>query len=205
MSSKNADKTLVLVDFDHTITRHDSFLKFSLHAAGIMRLAKAAVVSFPWLAGWKLGLVDSGRAKEKLFGALFAGADAHSFRQKCIEFADIIEQDLNQDVMRRLDSLESEGARIAVVSASIADWIRPWAERHGFCDVIATEITLRDTADGSRITIGGSFATLDCKADEKVRRVRDAFPDLDSYRLCVFGNLPDDKLLLDMADTAVIV
>ena len=54
-----------------------------------------------------------------------------------------------------------------------------------------------ETRDG-RLT--GRFATPNCYGPEKVRRIREVFPDRDNYHLTAFGDSRGDKEMLDYAD-----
>ena len=44
------------------------------------------------------------------------------------------------------------------------------------------------------------FATPNCYGPEKVRRIREVFPDRDNYHLTAFGDSRGDKEMLDYAD-----
>ena len=97
---------------------------------------------------------------------------------------------------------ECRGAEaVAIVSASIDNWVRPFADMYlGKADgvppvtVIGTQV---ETADG---VLTGRFATPNCYGAEKVRRVREALGDCPDAETIAFGDSRGDKELLEYAD-----
>lgn len=182
-------------DFDGTLTRHDTFGTFGRHAVGGKAYRRAILRSLPHIIAWKLGLLSGSAAKENLFGHLYRGMPHTQFAALGESFADTLDRDLHSDTMEILDLAHADGAITVIVSASLGDWIRPWASRHGFDRVLATEAEV--DADG-RLT--GRFATANCHGDEKVARLRQAYPDRKSYRLSAYGDSSGDDALLAYAD-----
>lgn len=178
-------KQLVLTDFDGTLTVKDTFIDFARHAVGMPRLLLAGLQCSPWLAAWKLGLIQGGSAKQRLFSRMFKGMPYESFLNLCESYAPKIAQIECPSTLRAIEALKNEGAQVAIVSASIADWIRPWAATKGIDTVLSTELEL-DTE--RRLT--GRFATPNCYGAEKVRRARQHFGPLTDYVITAFGDTP---------------
>lgn len=191
---------IAFFDFDGTITRHDTFLTFARHARGTVRLAAAIAYSLPWIIGWKLGICSNTKAKQGLFGRLYRGVSANEFDRYCHSFISIIDEDLRPDTMARIAWHKSQGHTVAIVSASIGNWIRPWAQKHGIDCVIATEIEA--SADG-RIT--GLFGTPNCHGTEKVRRIKQLFALTDSDETWAYGDSSGDSAMLSMCTHPVKV
>ncbi len=184
-------KNLVVFDFDGTITRRDSFLLLLRMTQSRMRFWRGVVVLLPRLVLSKVGLTDVSRTKEAVFGWFFAGIRAEEFEMWCENFADIIEGEIRPKVREYL----KEGG--VIVSASVEDWIRPWASRYGM-GVIGTRVEVRD----GKLT--GRFCSLNCKGSEKVRRLLEARPEIargrKDWHITAYGDSKGDKELLDFAN-----
>ncbi len=82
-----------------------------------------------------------------------------------------------------------------LVSASILDYLIPWAEDMGFTDVLATKLEI----DAKGI-ITGNFSGKNCKGDEKVRRLEECVNDLEKHEIYAYGDSRGDKEILAIAD-----
>lgn len=205
-----------LFDFDGTLVNGDSFLRFGVYAVGKAKFVIALFKALPWIAAWKGGLLTSSRAKEKLFGSLFKGMPYAEFKRKGESFASEMEGVLRRDVLQELERVHATGGLVVIASASVEEWIRPWAERYSVDFVIATKAEV--DSDGK---LTGGFSTPNCRGAEKARRVREYLDGIlgdktrayatrnygvhsgeetECVRVCAWGNLPDDREMLDMAD-----
>jgi phosphatidylglycerophosphatase C len=101
---------------------------------------------------------------------------------------------MKPEALSRCDWHRRQGHRLVCVSASIGNWIVPWALGHGFAQVIATQIE----TDGGILT--GRFRGGNCYGPEKVRRFLEIFPERDHYTLFVYGDSRGDEALLSLAD-----
>ena len=79
-------------------------------------------------------------------------------------------------------------------SASICNWILPWAQSVDIENVIGTEIEVKEGV------ITGKFKGENCYGVEKVKRFLELYPYRDTYQLYVYGDSSGDKPLLDIAD-----
>jgi HAD superfamily phosphoserine phosphatase-like hydrolase len=78
------------------------------------------------------------------------------------------------------------------ISASIADWIRPWTERLGI-ELLATELERRH----GRIT--GDLAGENCRGEAKVRRLKEIL-NPDAYQpIHAYGDTSGDTAMLACA------
>lgn len=185
---------LALFDFDGTITRHDSFIRFALFARGKFRFLIALMLSLPAITAWKLHLSSNSKAKQTLFSHLFKGMKITDFKDHCTMFRHEIEKDLRPDSMQQISFHQAEGHTVAIVSASIADWILPWAHEHGIHYVLATEIEVAPNG-----TLSGFFTTPNCHGLEKVNRIRSSFP-LDTLdEIWAYGDSAGDDPMLSIA------
>lgn len=184
---------IVFFDFDGTLTENDTFVSFAKFSVSPVRFYGAVVCALPWLVGWKLRVVSNSLAKRRLFSALFRGVGEAEFRRHCKGFADMVDRHLRDDMLLTLREHQRRGHHVCIVSASIGEWIRPWAVRHGICDVIATEAEI-DVRTGC---LTGRFATPNCHGEEKVRRVLERFPDLRDRETWAYGDSSADVPLLE--------
>jgi HAD superfamily hydrolase (TIGR01490 family) len=190
-------KTLIAFDFDGTLTRKDSFLSFVFFVKGGFFLIKNA----PYLASlWlllKLGILDRGLAKQKVFKHCFRGMPLEKFDGHCQQFSEVIDRMIRKGARACIKHYHREKIPSIIVSASIKNWIEPWAQKNNIASVIATEI---ETDAKGQLT--GRFKTPNCKGEEKVRRLAEKFPDRSSYRLLAYGDSQGDRELLEHADIA---
>lgn len=190
---------IVLFDFDGTITKNDTFISFGCHCFGKTGLIKNIIKVSPWLAMWKLGIIKSSEAKEKLFKSMFKNLSYDRFKKLCATFVPHIENNLREDTMQILKNHINDGHRVCIVSASIEDWIIPWAQNNGVSDVIATKVEL----DNDRKELTGRFKTPNCLGEEKVKRIIERFPDFHSMESWAYGDSNYDNAMLEMAEHPV--
>lgn len=183
-----------LFDFDGCLVKCDSFLKFSIFSLGSKRVIWGIIRSLTWLFKWKTGIVTSSVAKERLFGKLFRGMPYETFVSNGERFAARIDNMLNEEVVAQLERLLNRGVECVIVTASMPDWILPWAHRHGIHTVIGTEPMV-----GKDGCLTGLFRTPNCKGKHKVIRLREQIPGIGHMEVHAWGNLPDDKEMFRLA------
>ena len=86
-----------------------------------------------------------------------------------------------------------------IISASIEHWIRPWAEKNNFCNIIST---IPEFANG---IVTGRFTTQNCSGPEKVKRLLKEYPNRSAYCLYAYGNSKGDYDMMALADEKVMV
>ena len=163
--------TIHAFDFDGTLTTCDTLLLFIRHARGRWALFSGLLRYSPLLVLMKLGLVDNGRMKERLFGHYFRGTLERDFEALCQSFAQSHTDIFRPEGLRTIQQAIADGDRVVVLSASIDRWVRACLQQFlvsgSQFQVVGTEI---DVVDG-RLT--GHFATPNCYGSEKVRRLKE--------------------------------
>ena len=199
MSTVPADKPVVAAfDFDGTLTRRDTLLPFLLHTLGSFEVARHALVLSPTLARYGLGLMRNDIAKERVFIQCLCGMRMDELRQQAENFAkNVLPTLLRKEAMQRLHWHKQHGHRCVVISASLELYVRPWAVKVGFDDVIATYL---ETREDGRIT--GKLSGGNCFGSEKVKRLEALLGKRDNYTLYAYGDSRGDKELLAFADYA---
>ncbi len=181
-------------DFDGTLTRRDSLIEIMRYKLGTKAFVLTMLRFMPMLLAMKAGLYANDKAKQRLFAHCFGGMTEDDFNTFCQRFA----RD-RRGIMRPLGMEEvrlatQDGSIVAIVSASIDNWVAPFFEGIKGLMVIGTRPEVRD----GRLT--GLFATPNCYGIEKVRRLLEVFPDRKNYRLLAFGDSRGDFDLLDFSD-----
>jgi len=193
---KNKEK-ICLFDFDGTLTRRDSLLRIVLRVSPIWKVAAALLLLVPMLVAARLGVMRSGRAKERLLSFCFGGMDAGQFGELCRRFAAEDQWIWRPRAVAELSRLRSEGTRCVVVTASVDLWVRPFLDKvFPEMELIATQMEV----NGGRLT--GRFATPNCRGDEKVRRIGELIPaaSREHYYICAYGDSGGDSAMLAYSD-----
>ncbi len=196
MSNREKQK-LALFDFDGTLIRHDSLFYFLRFFKGNLYFAIKILFSLPNLIRYKLGLVDNSRAKEKLISQFLKGISLDEMSDRCEEFGrDIIPLILNAKIVEKFHQHLSKGDRVIIVSASIYDWIIPWASQWNV-EVLATKLA---SING---VLTGEFEGKNCNGVEKVRRIKVHLKLLDYSEILAYGDSSGDEPMFALADAVV--
>ena len=98
-----------------------------------------------------------------------------------------------------IDKHKSAGETLFIVSASPENWIRPWAMKNGFTEVIATKLEEKDGM------LTGKFASRNCYGVEKVNRLKEFFTDREQVYLSAYGDSSGDEPMLNYANHGVLI
>lgn len=188
-------ETLAVFDFDHTLTRKDSFINLLIYTFGFASFCKGITVNIFPLILYAFKIISNHKAKERVFQYFFSGWSHEAFNDICTRYALMkIDGIINQEALKKVNWHKSEHHTLVIASASVNTWIIPWAKRNDFSNVIATEPEIKDG------TLTGRFRTKNCHGQEKLRRFFENYPDRDKYVLYAYGDSEGDKPLLNVAD-----
>jgi phosphatidylglycerophosphatase C len=186
---------IAVFDFDGTITAKDSLIHLIIFHFGFVRLALVIATLSPLILLYKLGLLPNHVPKERLFSHFFRGLGEAEFNALCRNYSlNEIDTIVKKDAMNKIAWHKGEGHALVIVTASIHNWIAPWAEKNGFNSVIATGAEIRNGI------LTGRFQPANCYGNEKATRFLERYPDRKEYQLYVYGDSRGDKELLEMAD-----
>lgn len=136
------------------------------------------------------------KTKQMIFSYFFKGVNLDEFDAVCYRFfMERGENLLYQDAVKQIKQHLYRGDEIVVISASIDNWVKPFAESLGINQVLGTQLELSGTGH-----LTGRFATANCYGEEKVKRLLQLYPDRTQYRLVVYGDSRGDKELLAFSD-----
>lgn len=204
-------KKIFVFDFDGTLTHADTLLAFIRFACGPVRMCMGFALYAPLLVLMKLKLYPNYKAKQKVFAHFFRGMTLTRFDALCTAFAQQGEHLLRPAARSFINTVRSEAYAMAIVSASIDNWVRPFAEMYLQSDnaqdksqdnkpalpiiVLGTKVEV-DAAG----CLTGRFATPNCYGPEKVRRIEAVWPHREQYDVSAFGDSRGDKEMLAYAD-----
>lgn len=188
-------KEVVAFDFDGTITKGDTFSEFIKFTKGKCAFLFGLLLHAPMLVAFKLKLYPNWKAKQRLFSYFFKGTDRILFDQWGEEFAKRVDGISRIEAIEVIKEYIANGAIVIIISASIENWIKPWALRNGISLVLAT---CAETDGNGKLT--GKFRTKNCNGQEKVNRLLEVFPDRQNYLLFAYGDSAGDRELLRFAD-----
>lgn len=180
-------------DFDGTLTTRDTLLAFIRYAKGTSAFVCGFLRHAHLLVMMKLKLYPNWKAKQKLFSYFFKEMDLEVFNSLCQIFAAENRQLLRPKGLQLVEQVQSEGADVLIVSASIDNWVQPFFPQ---VKVLGTQIEVKDGC------LTGRFLTKNCYGQEKVNRILALYPDRSDYYLTAYGDSRGDKELLAFADEA---
>jgi len=188
------DAGVVAFDFDGTLTVRDSFTAFLRWRAGKRRYNQGMVRLAPAGLAY-LGHRNRGKIKAAAVREFLAGAPREELEADARAFAEVMAPRLlRPDAVATWRRWRQRRAKLVIVTASPELVVAPFARGLGADLLIGTELAF-DAAD--RVT--GAFAGPNCRGEEKVRRLREAFgPDI---RLkAAYGDTSGDREMLKIAD-----
>jgi len=171
-------------DFDNTIYRGDSSVDFFRHcAAKFPRANLSALAAAPWFLLMLLGLAEKTRVKERFYRYLRHVPDV---REEVERFW------LTHDKNLKDWYFEQKREDDLIISASPEFLLEPLMKRLEL-DMIASRV----------VPETGVYVGLNCHGEEKVRRMREAYPEaqIDAF----YSDSKSDLPLARLARKAVLV
>ena len=187
-------RPIVAFDFDGTLTIRDSYTSFLKWRNGPLAYGLGLSALTPDLLAYALHR-DRGRLKAAATKRFLAGEMADAVAAQAAAFCETYWATLMRpDALEVWNRWGEKGAWRVIVTASPSLTVRPFAERLGADDLLGTNLERRP--DG-RLT--GDFASPNCRAAEKVVRLREAYGP--TVRLAAaYGDTSGDTEMLGLAD-----
>ena len=185
---------VAVFDFDDTLIRRDTMKDFLLQTFGVQRFFWNCFTFLPSYISFKSGRISRSESKQRLLGKFFKGMKTELLDTQCLQYADRLNELANPDGLERLAWHIQRGDAVVIESASLENWILPWATQHGVATVLATRLMVEDGV------FTGTFFGENCFGPEKAIRLLGKFPDRESYELFAYGDGHSDKDLFAIAD-----
>lgn len=190
-------KRIAVFDFDGTITRKDTLIEFIRFVKGSVALYCGLLLHLPCLILMKLHLYDNSTMKEKVFAWFFRGMAIQQFDELAKAFyqsnADKL---IYSQAKGRIAAHKRKGDIVVILSASIENWVQP------FAIALQADVLLATQAQVIEGKLTGKFATKNCYGVEKVDRLK-VWLDTNITELpyiIAYGDSRGDKELLDFAN-----
>lgn len=182
---------LSVFDFDGTLTYRDSFVPFLRFAFGTYRFGLRLTASGS--PHYLYGGVSRDVMKARLIRSFLRGVPLDWFEERARAFcAQNWERMMRPAGLLAVAQELEQGRLVSLCSASPALMLRPFAEKLGV-NLIGTDL---EVVDG---LITGELIGRNCRRDEKVQRLIQAYGPLTQYHLRAWGNSSGDTELLAAA------
>jgi HAD superfamily hydrolase (TIGR01490 family) len=185
--------TLVLFDFDGTITTKDTLIEFVLFYRGRKQYLFGMFLLAPILALFVAKLIPNWKAKQHFLSHHFKGEKISTFNSRCLEFTrKILPGLIRPQALKAIEDYRKQNVTVAVVSASAENWVKPWCDANGLI-CLATKLEVKDGA------ITGQLSGRNCYGDEKVCRIKEHFNIADYQEVIAYGDSSGDKEMFELA------
>jgi len=194
MMGPMVEKRVAVFDVDGTLLQGDTLWLAARRAKGPVGQLLAAVACLPWLIGWQLRLMSTGRFKQQTIAAFgicdaVNRAEARGDRNWLLP---VLQAQLKPEAMRRLRWQQQRGDRVLLCSASPRLLLQPLADWLGL-ELLCTELEQDQGKWRPRL------ASPNCKGPEKVRRLEQHLGPLDELTIEAYGDSKGDRELLHAA------
>jgi phosphatidylglycerophosphatase C len=188
---------IAVFDFDGTITNTDTFLDFVIWVHGRYNVYKTYLINIKYILLYKLGFASNDIPKERIFKKLFAGMSVSCYEGHIQSYVnDRLPKLIRPGAFNCINNLSSSNIEMIIISASIIDWIQPWATNLKFKKVIATELVKNDG------TLTGEFLTACPYGLLKLEMLNKSGYIKDLYYIKAYGDSLGDREMLLNADEA---
>jgi len=188
-------KKLAVFDFDGTITKKDSFIRFIIFSNGRFKFYCGFLLFSPLILAMKCRIYPNWKLKQQIFSFYFKGIAFSHFSNTCTEFRNEIQKIVRSKAVNAIINYQKNGFEVVIISASIDYWILPWAELYGIKTVIGTRIQI-----DSKGILTGEFLSKNCYGQEKINRLIDTYPEVNEFFTIAFGDSIGDRQLLSFVD-----
>ena len=193
-------KTLVLFDFDGTLTKRDSFLQFIFFSRGYLKGITGFLVFSPLIFLFLIRAVKGSVLKEKLISFHFKGKAEKELKNLGRKFIEqfLVSGQLNDTLVKEMLKYKSESGEVCIVSASLNIWIEPFCEKHSLAS-ISTELCFENGI------FSGKFCTPNCNGAEKAVRIKQKYNLKEYSNIIAYGNSKGDAAMFSLANKAIKV
>ncbi len=184
---------IAFFDFDGTITKKDSTIKFIRYLVGDIKFFIGIFFLLPFIILYMLKIISNNLIKQIIITYYFKGKDIEDVQRKAEYFSkNYLQSILREKALEKISWHKSNGHTIVIVSASIDLWLKPWCEQNGII-LISTMLEVKD-----QIITGKTFKK-NCYGLEKVKRIQELYNLSDYHYIYAYGNSRGDREMLGIA------
>lgn len=188
---------IAIFDFDGTITSKDSMLDLALKHFGPIKFYCGLIRIIPKILLCKLGIISNSAAKEGFLTYFYHQMNYDEFVKICTKYSlEEIDKITKPAALAKINFYKSQDYKMIIVSASLEEWIKPWALKNGFTTIITSKIMV----ENDKIT--GKLNGKNCYGEEKVNRFISCFGPFENYYTVSFGDSKSDKKILEKSNEA---
>ena len=195
-------KSLVVFDFDGTLTTEDTFVLFMKRYCGTLRWYAKMVPLLPVFLRYKLGRIDRHAVKHAVVGAVFTGepmarieAEAEGFARE--DIPRLIRPSGMARFRERVAESESGGPEVVICSASISPYLRAF-----FAEVAPVRIVACELEIDPHGICTGRLRNRNVWGINKLKALREEFRSHTVHLAESYGDSAGDRTILDAADIA---
>ena len=185
---------IAFFDFDGTITKNDSFLKFIRFVVGDIKFILNFVILSPILVAYKLKFISNYKAKKIVLAWFFDGMSEKRFLELSNLYSlNMIDKILRPKAMQKIAWHKENNHKVVVVSASLEHWLLAWCQKNNL-ELIATKLEIKNGV------IDANLLGLNCYGNEKLNRIKQIY-DLSKFDyIYAYGDSRGDLQMLSIAD-----
>jgi phosphatidylglycerophosphatase C len=191
-------KTYAFFDFDGTITTKDTLVPFLYFSFPFVSFSLKMLSLIPYGLLYLFRIIDNSQMKTACLTRFLKGLSLGEIEQKAEEFALKELDKLVRPLAReKIQWHLAQGHHIFLISANLSLFLKYWAGKEQFEQVIASELEI-----DSEECFTGKLKGLNCYAEEKVRRLKPYLEKQKEIYSFAYGDSRGDKELLEFADEA---
>lgn len=185
---------LVVFDFDGTLTKGDSLLAFIKFSRGMRSFYLGFLKLSPFVFFFYLRLISNQALKQRVLTHFFKGLKREGFEEMGHAFFHHARRFfIDEKIEQKLLDYRSEGDVVVIVSASCAEWVKPFAD---YWQVSFIGTVLQYEAG----SFTGKIQGQNCYGEEKLRRLSESYTFEEFHRKIAFGDSAGDEALAAWAD-----
>jgi HAD superfamily phosphoserine phosphatase-like hydrolase len=188
------EKTLVLFDFDGTITKKDSFPLFFKFTFGYVKFLLGFLLHTPHFILFKIGIISAENMKEIILSYFLKGKSKQWINNKGSDFINHLHHIgiIKETYIDEINIYIKNGATISVVSASLSVWLEPFCSQYEIA-CLCTEL------DFENDKFIGKFKTKNCNGLEKKKRILEKYNISLYNKIIVYGDSAGDNEMMELA------
>jgi phosphatidylglycerophosphatase C len=195
--NKNFNPNLVAAfDFDGTLTYRDTLIPFLKSTTSCEKTLMSILLATPYLAACLISNQYRQMAKEAILKRTIGGMPIHDLRKLAEKFAlGSLTKKIRPEAFNKLQWHLSQGHRCILISANLDVYLKPWALKEGFHDLICSKLEVN--SDGK---VTGKLLGNNCWGPEKSSLLLQLLGPKNTFTLYAYGDSHGDQELLKLAD-----